>query len=104
MSCIYFFKASSDLCTNQERRKSKRDSKKLSKVASHDAGEDRWTLFSDFNEITHLLIKYSVVTIHKQDNKNMVRLTVRSVIALVHLGKIRPFLKPSFTFVIFFRS
>uniref|UniRef100_A0A671Q7X1 Tyrosine-protein kinase n=1 Tax=Sinocyclocheilus anshuiensis TaxID=1608454 RepID=A0A671Q7X1_9TELE len=54
-----------------ERHKSKRDSKKRSKVASHDAGEDRWTLFSDFNEITHLLIKYSVVTIHKQDNKNM---------------------------------
>uniref|UniRef100_A0A8C2JMU2 Tyrosine-protein kinase n=1 Tax=Cyprinus carpio TaxID=7962 RepID=A0A8C2JMU2_CYPCA len=53
------------------RRKSKRDSKKLSKVASHDAEEDRWTLFSDFNEITHLLIKYSMVTIHKQDNKNM---------------------------------
>uniref|UniRef100_A0A8C2JKW6 Tyrosine-protein kinase n=1 Tax=Cyprinus carpio TaxID=7962 RepID=A0A8C2JKW6_CYPCA len=46
-------------------------SKKLSKVASHDAEEDRWTLFSDFNEITHLLIKYSMVTIHKQDNKNM---------------------------------
>uniref|UniRef100_A0A8C1M7A1 Tyrosine-protein kinase n=1 Tax=Cyprinus carpio TaxID=7962 RepID=A0A8C1M7A1_CYPCA len=55
----------------EERRKSKRDSKKLSKVASHDAEEDRWTLFSDFNEITHLLIKYSMVTIHKQDNKNM---------------------------------
>uniref|UniRef100_A0A673GDS7 Tyrosine-protein kinase n=1 Tax=Sinocyclocheilus rhinocerous TaxID=307959 RepID=A0A673GDS7_9TELE len=53
------------------RRKSKRGSKKRSKIASHDAGEDRWTLFSDFNEITHLLIKYSVVTIHKQDNKNM---------------------------------
>uniref|UniRef100_A0A673G396 Tyrosine-protein kinase n=1 Tax=Sinocyclocheilus rhinocerous TaxID=307959 RepID=A0A673G396_9TELE len=61
----------SDPWTNQERRKSKRGSKKRSKIASHDAGEDRWTLFSDFNEITHLLIKYSVVTIHKQDNKNM---------------------------------
>uniref|UniRef100_A0A8C2HBX5 non-specific protein-tyrosine kinase n=1 Tax=Cyprinus carpio TaxID=7962 RepID=A0A8C2HBX5_CYPCA len=56
--------------TNQESRKSKRDSKKLSKAA-YDAGEDTWTLFSDFNGITHLLIKYSVVTIHKQDNKNM---------------------------------
>uniref|UniRef100_A0A8C2JQL3 Tyrosine-protein kinase n=1 Tax=Cyprinus carpio TaxID=7962 RepID=A0A8C2JQL3_CYPCA len=55
----------------RQKRKSKRDSKKLSKVASHDAEEDRWTLFSDFNEITHLLIKYSMVTIHKQDNKNM---------------------------------
>uniref|UniRef100_A0A671Q320 Tyrosine-protein kinase n=1 Tax=Sinocyclocheilus anshuiensis TaxID=1608454 RepID=A0A671Q320_9TELE len=55
----------------RQKHKSKRDSKKRSKVASHDAGEDRWTLFSDFNEITHLLIKYSVVTIHKQDNKNM---------------------------------
>uniref|UniRef100_A0A8C2DYQ7 Tyrosine-protein kinase n=1 Tax=Cyprinus carpio TaxID=7962 RepID=A0A8C2DYQ7_CYPCA len=53
-----------------ESRKSKRDSKKLSKAA-YDAGEDTWTLFSDFNGITHLLIKYSVVTIHKQDNKNM---------------------------------
>uniref|UniRef100_A0A672T5I0 Tyrosine-protein kinase n=1 Tax=Sinocyclocheilus grahami TaxID=75366 RepID=A0A672T5I0_SINGR len=55
----------------EERLKLKSNSKKRSKVASHDAGEDRWTLFSDFNEITHLLIKYSVVTIHKQDNKNM---------------------------------
>ncbi|KTG31608.1 hypothetical protein cypCar_00019958 [Cyprinus carpio] len=63
-------KASSDPWTNQESRKSKRDSKKLSKAA-YDAGEDTWTLFSDFNGITHLLIKYSVVTIHKQDNKNM---------------------------------
>uniref|UniRef100_A0A8C1L9X5 Tyrosine-protein kinase n=1 Tax=Cyprinus carpio TaxID=7962 RepID=A0A8C1L9X5_CYPCA len=55
---------------SEESRKSKRDSKKLSKAA-YDAGEDTWTLFSDFNGITHLLIKYSVVTIHKQDNKNM---------------------------------
>lgn len=99
-----YFKASSDPWTNQESRKSKRDSKKLSKVASHDAEEDRWTLFSDFNEITHLLIKYSMVTIHKQDNKNMVRLTLRSVIGLAHLGEIRTFLKPSFTFVFSFRS
>uniref|UniRef100_A0A673HTA9 non-specific protein-tyrosine kinase n=1 Tax=Sinocyclocheilus rhinocerous TaxID=307959 RepID=A0A673HTA9_9TELE len=49
----------------------RRNSKKLSKAVSHDAGEDRWALFSDFNGITHLLIKYSMVTIHKQDNKNM---------------------------------
>uniref|UniRef100_A0A673HT49 non-specific protein-tyrosine kinase n=1 Tax=Sinocyclocheilus rhinocerous TaxID=307959 RepID=A0A673HT49_9TELE len=63
--------ASSDPWTNQESRKSKRNSKKLSKAVSHDAGEDRWALFSDFNGITHLLIKYSMVTIHKQDNKNM---------------------------------
>uniref|UniRef100_A0A672T419 non-specific protein-tyrosine kinase n=1 Tax=Sinocyclocheilus grahami TaxID=75366 RepID=A0A672T419_SINGR len=55
----------------RQKLKLKSNSKKRSKVASHDAGEDRWTLFSDFNEITHLLIKYSVVTIHKQDNKNM---------------------------------
>ncbi|XP_052403798.1 tyrosine-protein kinase JAK1 [Carassius gibelio] len=69
--CKVPIEASSDLWTNQQRRKSKRDSKKLSKVVSHDEEEDRWTLFSDFNEITHLVIKYSVVTIHKQDNKNM---------------------------------
>ncbi|KTF76388.1 hypothetical protein cypCar_00031406 [Cyprinus carpio] len=69
--CKVPIEASSDPWAYQERRKSKRDSKKLSKVASHDAEEDRWTLFSDFNEITHLLIKYSMVTIHKQDNKNM---------------------------------
>ncbi|XP_043113838.1 tyrosine-protein kinase JAK1-like [Puntigrus tetrazona] len=69
--CKVSTEASSDPWTNQERRKSKRDSKKLSKLASHDAEPDRWTLFSDFNEITHLLIKYSVVTIYKQDNKNM---------------------------------
>ncbi|KAL0200202.1 hypothetical protein M9458_003389, partial [Cirrhinus mrigala] len=54
-----------------ERRKSKRDSKKVRKAVLHGAGEDQWTLFSDFNEITHLLIKSTVVTIHKQDNKNM---------------------------------
>ncbi|XP_059358387.1 tyrosine-protein kinase JAK1-like [Carassius carassius] len=69
--CKVPIEASSDVWTSQQRRKSKRDSKKLSKVASHDEEEDRWTLFSDFNEITHLVIKYSVVTIHKQDNKNM---------------------------------
>uniref|UniRef100_A0A672PDV8 non-specific protein-tyrosine kinase n=1 Tax=Sinocyclocheilus grahami TaxID=75366 RepID=A0A672PDV8_SINGR len=45
--------------------------KKQSKAVAYDAGEDRWALFSDFNGITHLLIKYSMVTIHKQDNKNM---------------------------------
>ncbi|KAK7158820.1 hypothetical protein R3I94_005226 [Phoxinus phoxinus] len=61
----------SDLCTNEKRHKSKRDSKKLSKEASYDPGEDRWTLFSDFNEITHLVIKSCVVTIHKQDDKSM---------------------------------
>ncbi|XP_056119496.1 tyrosine-protein kinase JAK1-like [Rhinichthys klamathensis goyatoka] len=60
----------SDLWTNKKRHKSKRDRKK-SKEASYDPGEDRWTLFSDFNEITHLVIKGCVVTIHKQDNKSM---------------------------------
>ncbi|RXN27686.1 tyrosine- kinase JAK1-like protein [Labeo rohita] len=69
--CEVSKEADSDPWTNQERRKSKRDSKKLRKAVLHDAGEDRWTLFSDFNEITHLLIKSTVVTIHKQDNKNM---------------------------------
>ncbi|CAM4595042.1 unnamed protein product [Leuciscus chuanchicus] len=54
-----------------KRHKSKRDRKKLSKEASNDQGEDRWTLFSDFNEITHLVIKCCVVTIHKQDDKSM---------------------------------
>ncbi|KAK2901348.1 hypothetical protein Q8A67_009463 [Cirrhinus molitorella] len=62
--------ASSDPWT-KERGKSKRDSKKLNKAESLDAEEDKWTLFSDFNEITHLLNKSNVVTIHKQDNKNM---------------------------------
>ncbi|XP_048018462.1 tyrosine-protein kinase JAK1-like [Megalobrama amblycephala] len=78
-SGIHWFKVPSatcsDLCTNQERHESKRDSKKQkkpkSKEASYYPGEDRWTHFSDFNEITHLVIKFSVVTIHKQDNKSM---------------------------------
>uniref|UniRef100_A0A8C8J9N3 non-specific protein-tyrosine kinase n=1 Tax=Oncorhynchus tshawytscha TaxID=74940 RepID=A0A8C8J9N3_ONCTS len=31
-----------------------------------------WKTFSDFHEITHINIKGSAVTVHKQDNKNMV--------------------------------
>uniref|UniRef100_A0A673HNN1 non-specific protein-tyrosine kinase n=1 Tax=Sinocyclocheilus rhinocerous TaxID=307959 RepID=A0A673HNN1_9TELE len=72
-SGIHWCKVPSEVRRRQTQwvRKSKRNSKKLSKAVSHDAGEDRWALFSDFNGITHLLIKYSMVTIHKQDNKNM---------------------------------
>ncbi|XP_064194515.1 tyrosine-protein kinase JAK1-like isoform X1 [Anguilla rostrata] len=32
---------------------------------------DSWTRFSDFHEITHVVIKESTVTIYKQDNKKM---------------------------------
>ncbi|TRY97555.1 hypothetical protein DNTS_002592 [Danionella cerebrum] len=64
-------KVFSDKRTKREKNKSKKDYLKVSTAASADTGEEKWTLFSDFNEITHLVIKCSVVTIHTQDNKSM---------------------------------
>lgn len=36
-----------------------------------------WTIFSDFFEITHIVIKESCVTIYRQDNKTMVILSIQ---------------------------
>lgn len=41
-----------------------------------EAGEG-WTLFSDFHEITHIVIKESVVTVYRQDNRRMVQRFIR---------------------------
>ena len=35
--------------------------------------EKGWTLFSDFHDITHIVIKESTVTIYRQDNMRMVQ-------------------------------
>jgi len=37
--------------------------------------ETGWSIFSDFYEITHIVIKESCVTIYRQDNKTMVILS-----------------------------
>uniref|UniRef100_A0A671L3M2 Tyrosine-protein kinase n=1 Tax=Sinocyclocheilus anshuiensis TaxID=1608454 RepID=A0A671L3M2_9TELE len=39
--------------------------------------DSAWTLFSDFYEITHIVIKESCVTIYRQDNKTMLDLFYR---------------------------
>lgn len=51
-------------------KKNKNDSKqKNDKMKDCNNG---WMLFSDFYEITHIVIKESCVTIYRQDNKTMV--------------------------------
>ncbi|XP_051556477.1 tyrosine-protein kinase JAK1-like isoform X1 [Myxocyprinus asiaticus] len=60
----------SDLWTNQKRLNSKRGKKDREKL-SQATEEERWTIFSDFHEITHIVIKFSLVTVYKQDNKKM---------------------------------
>lgn len=35
--------------------------------------DDGWTTFSDFHEITHIVIKEAAVTVYIQDNRRMVR-------------------------------
>ncbi|KAL2097759.1 hypothetical protein ACEWY4_006966 [Coilia grayii] len=49
-------------------KKSKKD-RVLKKEKAKDSQD--WTTFSDFYEITHIIIKESLVTIHKRDNKQM---------------------------------
>lgn len=51
-------------------RKNKTDSKQ--KNDKKKDASNGWTLFSDFNEITHIVTKESCVTIYRQDNKTMV--------------------------------
>ncbi|KAK1164207.1 tyrosine-protein kinase JAK1-like [Acipenser oxyrinchus oxyrinchus] len=41
------------------------------KDKNKDLVNEGWTLFSDFYEITHIVIKEATVTIYKQDNKKM---------------------------------
>lgn len=56
--------------------KEKFDSKKNKKeclLKKEKVKDDQgWTLFSDFYEITHIIIQESLVTIHKRDHKEMV--------------------------------
>ncbi|XP_051554303.1 tyrosine-protein kinase JAK1-like [Myxocyprinus asiaticus] len=66
-----FSETCSDMRTNKERRKSKRGQKDSKKKSQAGEGEERWMTFSDFHEITHIVIKCSVVTVYKQDNKKM---------------------------------
>lgn len=62
-----------------EKEKNKLKRKKLD-YNKHKKEDDRnklreeWNSFSYFPEITHIVIKESVVSINKQDNKNMVSL------------------------------
>uniref|UniRef100_A0A4W5K0G5 non-specific protein-tyrosine kinase n=1 Tax=Hucho hucho TaxID=62062 RepID=A0A4W5K0G5_9TELE len=61
--------------TAKEKKKSKKyktDINWKNKLAQ-DVSND-WKTFSDFYEITHINIKGSTVTVHKQDNKKMVNL------------------------------
>uniref|UniRef100_A0A8C4S8E7 Tyrosine-protein kinase n=1 Tax=Erpetoichthys calabaricus TaxID=27687 RepID=A0A8C4S8E7_ERPCA len=53
---------------SKEKYKSKKNKVDKNKK---DASKEGWHLFSDFNEITHIVIKESAVTIYKQDNKKM---------------------------------
>ncbi|XP_076829600.1 tyrosine-protein kinase JAK1-like [Brachyhypopomus gauderio] len=61
--------------SNLQRKKSTRGKKQQNQQSSDsaDAAKDRecWTLFSDFHEITHIVIKESLVTVYRQDNKRM---------------------------------
>uniref|UniRef100_A0AAQ4Q8L8 Tyrosine-protein kinase n=1 Tax=Gasterosteus aculeatus aculeatus TaxID=481459 RepID=A0AAQ4Q8L8_GASAC len=49
---------------------------------SMEANED-WVVFCDFHEITHTVIKETMVTVYRQDNKRMVRGEALSFAALV---------------------
>ncbi|MGH0124223.1 UNVERIFIED_CONTAM: hypothetical protein FKN15_024652 [Acipenser sinensis] len=51
-------------------RKNKMESRNK-KDKNKDLVNEGWTLFSDFYEITHIVIKEATVTIYKQDNKKM---------------------------------
>lgn len=51
-------------------KKNKNDSKQKNDTKKD--GNNDWTIFSDFYEITHIVIKESCVTIYRQDNKTMV--------------------------------
>lgn len=71
---IHWRKIFTEVFSDQWKYKSKRgqkDTNKLSKQPTSDAEVDRWTLFSDFHEITHIVIKCSVVTVYRQDDRKM---------------------------------
>ncbi|KAI4881330.1 hypothetical protein NFI96_029944 [Prochilodus magdalenae] len=64
-----------DPFANHQRRTSKRSKKWQSPESNrtkHPNQDDGWTIFSDFHEITHIVIRDSTVTVYKQDNNRMV--------------------------------
>ncbi|KAL7876621.1 hypothetical protein AOLI_G00115840 [Acnodon oligacanthus] len=63
-----------DLLTNQWRKKSSKRKRRQSPQSDgpkHPSKDDGWTIFSDFHEITYIVIRDSAVTVYKQDNKRM---------------------------------
>ncbi|KAA0718881.1 Tyrosine-protein kinase JAK1 [Triplophysa tibetana] len=74
ISGIHWRKVSTETSFDTGKRKSKRgqkDTKTQSITPTPDVGEDRWTLFSDFHEIMYIVIKSSVVSIYRQDDRKM---------------------------------
>ncbi|XP_066536675.1 tyrosine-protein kinase JAK1-like [Hoplias malabaricus] len=60
-----------DTLTNQQRRKSKRNKGRHGDIQKPQSKDDSWTRFSDFHEITYIVIRDSAVTVYKQDNRRM---------------------------------
>ncbi|XP_053351570.1 tyrosine-protein kinase JAK1-like [Clarias gariepinus] len=53
-----------------QRKKSKRNKRQHGQPGNTTRGED-WTMFSDFHEITHIVIKEAAVTVYRQDDGRM---------------------------------
>lgn len=56
----------------KDKYKSKKTRDSTKKNEKKKEADEGWTLFSDFHEITHIVIKESIVTIYRQDNRRMV--------------------------------
>ncbi|XP_072544513.1 tyrosine-protein kinase JAK1-like [Salminus brasiliensis] len=63
-----------DPWSSKQRRMSKRSKRQQSEQnedPKHPTKDDGWTTFSNFHEITHIVIRDSAVTVYKQDDKRM---------------------------------
>ncbi|XP_061594707.1 tyrosine-protein kinase JAK1 [Cololabis saira] len=64
-------KPSSESAISKEKAKTKKNKQDSKQKNEKKDANDAWTMFCDFHEITHTVIKETTVTIIRQDNKKM---------------------------------
>uniref|UniRef100_A0AAR2L2N2 Tyrosine-protein kinase n=1 Tax=Pygocentrus nattereri TaxID=42514 RepID=A0AAR2L2N2_PYGNA len=71
-SCLYLFTELQG-CKGRQSKSSKRKRRQSPQSGGpkDPSKDDGWTIFSDFHEITYIVIRDSAVTVYKQDNKRM---------------------------------
>lgn len=71
--CYAYFSTNQDLMMLKEKGKTKKSKQDGKEKKEKQEANEGWMVFCDFYEIMHTVIKETMVTIIRQDNKKMVR-------------------------------